>query len=560
MLDFWKWIVVSFLLITGGNPSVPTPEPPPSASVPSSAPDVLDRPMTQDGQVLRMNLGFEPGSLDVSQAQDIGSMTVLKGLYEGLTRSDENGNIVPAAASRWDVSPDGLTYTFHLNPKATWSNGDPVRAGDFEYSWKRTLDPNLVPGAPYAYHLYYLKNAMSYNTSMIDDSDAVGVKAMDDATLQVTLERATPYFLNLTSQVVYFPLHEDSVRANGLFSTAADGFVTNGPFRMAEWEHSEHIVLAKNESYRDAPAVRLREVRFAMIPDAGIDFALYDRGRLDWVGGGLNEYVSYADVLQRNSGSPSEIHTTGIGSLYYYVFNTTAKPLRNANIRKALQIGVDRQRVVDAVGPFHTPAYGFVPKGIRGAAGEYRAEHPDEALIVEDVAKAKELLRIGLEQEGLTELTVSLTHNNGEGHRIVAETVAAMWERNLGINVVVAEEEWGVFLSNRVSLKYEIARAGWAADYDDPMTFLEMYATGNGYNDAGWSDDTYDALLEEAYAEDDPKARTALMSRAEKLLLDEAVVAPLYYYSVVYAKKPYVQGVFPDVFGNIDFTRGRIAN
>ncbi|SFI54320.1 oligopeptide transport system substrate-binding protein [Paenibacillus sp. UNC496MF] len=506
------------------------------------------------GETFRMNLTSEPPSLDVSQAQDQVSFTVLTGLYEGLTRADADGNIVPGVAEKWDVSADGKKYTFHLRDNAKWSNGDPVTAQDFEYSWKRTLDPKLNPPAPYAYQLYYIKNGQNYNIATdnpdhITDPSQVGVKALDDRTLEVDLENPTPYFLNIAAFFTAYPVKKDANFAE------ADGYISNGPFKMKSWKHGDSIELVPNENYWDKDSIKLKSVKFSMVKDPNTELNMYKTGQLDWAGKptGAIPPEQLDKYRQENS---KELSIKGIASTYYYNFNNTKKPFDNVKVRQALSMAINRQDLVDKVTKAgEVPAYGFVSTGIHGVNGEYRSEVKDD-YFKEDVAKAKELLAEGLKEEGMTSMPAfTLSFNEGL-HKTVAEAIANMWKENLGIDAKLELQEWKVFLKNRQSLNYDIARAGWGADYNDPMTFIDMFTSKGGNNDIGFKNPEYDALVKEAYATADQQKRVDAMAKAEKILIgDNQAIMPLYYYSSAQLIKPYVKNYVIDFSGNVDYTR-----
>ncbi|MBO7744177.1 peptide ABC transporter substrate-binding protein [Paenibacillus sp. MWE-103] len=505
------------------------------------------------GETFRMNLTSEPPSLDVSQAQDQVSFTVLSGLFEGLTRMDADGNIVPGVAEKWDVSADGKKYTFHLRDNAKWSNGDPVTAQDFEYSWKRTLDPKLNPPAPYAYQLYYIKNGQNYNIATdnpnhITDPSQLGVKALDDKTLEVDLENPTPYFLNIAAFFTAYPVKKDANFAE------ANGYIGNGPFKMKSWKHGDSIELVPNENYWDKDNIKLTSVKFSMVKDPNTELNMYKTGQLDWAGAPTGSIPAEQLDKYRQENS-KELSIKGIASTYYYNFNNTKKPFDNVKVREALSMAINRQDIVDKVTKAgQVPAYGFVSTGIHGVSGEYRSEVKDD-YFKEDVAKAKELLAEGLKEEGMTSMPAfSLSFNEGL-HKTVAEAIANMWKENLGIDVKLELQEWKVFLKNRQSLNYDVARAGWGADYNDPMTFIDMFTSKGGNNDIGFKNPEYDALVKEAYSTNDQQKRVDAMAKAEKILIgDNMAIMPIYYYSSAQLIKPYVKNYVVDYSGNIDYS------
>lgn len=520
------------------------------------------KPSEAKEQVFRMNLSTEPPSLDPAQVQDQVSNTVLVALYEGLTRNDGTGKIVPGIAEKWDISDDQLTYTFHLRKDAKWSNGDPVTAHDFEFAWKRALDPKLNPPSPYAYQLYYIKNAENYNVEQdnpnhITDPNQVGVKSKDDYTLEVTLGAPTPYFLGLLSFQTYFPVHK-SAKDNPNWAAEAKTIISNGPFKISEWKHSNSLVMVPNENYYAKNEIKLTKVKFSMIKDSATELNMYNTGQLDYSGKPTGEIpLDQLPKLQKEK--QGEFSVKGIASTYYYMFNVTASPFDNVNIRKAFAMAVDRQKLVDKVTlSGELPAHGFVPPGILGVKEEYRTEHKDD-YFADNVEEAKKLLAQGLKEKGLSALPeIKLTYNTSDAHKKIAQAIADMWSKNLGVTVKLENQEWKVFLKNRDSLNYQIVRAGWGADYNDPMTFIDLWTSKSGNNDSGFKSSEYDALVKEAYSTGDQQKRVDAMTKAEKILMDDMVIMPLYYYSSTQMMKPNLKGVTIDYKGDIDYTRAYI--
>ncbi|MCJ8010405.1 peptide ABC transporter substrate-binding protein [Paenibacillus sp. KQZ6P-2] len=507
-------------------------------------------------QVFRFNLHSNPPSLDPAQVQDNVGFAVLTGLYEGLTRSDENGKAIPGTAEKWEVSPDGLKYTFHLRKDAKWSNGDPVTAADFEFAWKRVLDPKLEPAPPYAYQMYYIKGAEAYNTGKNADPNSVAVKAVDANTLEVELEHSTPYFLGLLSFSTYFPVHS-SVKNNPKWASDASTIISNGPFKMSEWKQQSSLEIVKNENYYAKDEIKFTKVQMTMVDDAGSELNMYETDQLDFAGMPTGRIPNEQIPILKQT-KPNEMEIKGIASSYYYLFNNKQKPFDNVNIRKALAMAIDRQLIVDKVTlGGQLPAFGVVSPGIAGENGEFRSEHKND-YFKENVEEAKALLQKGLSEEGLSAMPeFTLIYNTDENHKKVAEAIVDMWSKNLGIKVKIENQEFGVFLKNRTSLNYQMSRAGWQADYNDPMTFLDLYMTGSGNNDIGYSNPEYDKLVHEAKQSLDNKQRMELMAKAERILIEQdQAILPLYYYTNVALKKSNLKNVFIDYQGNIIFNRG----
>ncbi|RAW14332.1 MULTISPECIES: peptide ABC transporter substrate-binding protein [Paenibacillus] len=512
-------------------------------------------------QILKINLSAEPPTLDPAQAKDSQTNTVLKFLYEGLVRIDPDGKEAPGVAKDWTISEDGLKYVFNLNPDAKWSNGDAITAEDFVRSWERALKPETA--SPYAYQLYYIKGAEGYNLSKdetykgtkITDFSQVGVKATDEHTLEVTLENPTPYFLGLTAFYTYYPVHK-SADTNDKFFTDYKNMIVNGPFTMDQYAKGQKIVVKKNEGYHAASDIKLSEINMSLTNSSASELQAYKSGQLDYTGAPNGEIPS-DQIPSVKAELPDEFKATGIASTYYYQFNVNEAPFNNVKIRKAFAMSIERQLIVDKVTQGgQIPAFGFVPPGIRGENGEFRDEHKDD-YFTENVEEAKKLLAEGMKEEGYTTLpAVTLIYNTSDGHAKIALAVADMWKKNLGVDVKTENQEWGVFLENRQNQNFQVARAGWSADYNDPYNFLEMWTTGNTNNDSKFSNEQYDKDVKETVKSADPATRMAAFADAEKILIqDEMGVMPIYYYTNVSLTKPYLKGVQLDFSGAIDFTR-----
>jgi len=507
-------------------------------------------------QVFKVNISTEPPSLDPGTAIDSTSFAVLVGMYEGLTRLDEEGNAVKAIAKDWTVSDDGLTWTFKLRDDVKWTNGDPVTAHNFEYAWKRALDPALA--SQYAYQLYYIKGAEAYNAGENTDKDSIGVKAQDDHTLVVELNAPTPYFTSLTAFFTYYPLNENAIGGVEDWFADASTMVSNGPFKLAEWKHNDSIRLVKNPDYYAAEDIKLEEVRMTMVDDAATELSMYQTGQIDWNGSPNGEVpLDLIPTLKQQN----KLHIKGKASIYYYAFNVQAKPFDNAKVRKALSMAINRKDIVEKITQAdQIPAYGVVTPGIIGDSKTFREEFKDTDYFKEDYAEAKKLLQEGLAESGMDKLPeTTLLYNTSDGHKKIAQAVVGMWKDNLGIDVKLENQEWQVFLNTRQQLDYQIARAGWGADYNDPMTYLDMYTTTSGNNDIGFSNKEYDKLIADALKEPNSKKRMELMAKAEQLLFEQEMpIVPLYYYTSVWQQNEKVKNVIIDFAGNMDYTRGYI--
>ncbi|MEW8995329.1 peptide ABC transporter substrate-binding protein [Clostridium sp.] len=510
-------------------------------------------------QKIIYNLGADPKTIDPQLNSAVDGSTIIHNAFEGLMREDEKSQIVPGTAEKYEVSDDGTVYTFHLRENAKWSDGKPVVAGDFVYAWKRALNPEVA--AEYAYQLFYIKNgAAYYNKEKIGDkvatADDVGVKAINDKTLEVTLEAPVPYFLSLAAFPTYFPVREDMVKGNEeKWTLKPDTYISNGPFKMSEWKEKESITFVKNENYWDAENVKLETLEVKLIDDEITYLNAFKSGEIDVI-----EAPPQAEIPTLLDEGTAKIYPY-LGT-YFYVINVSdkakdvdpkaAEALSNPKFRKALSLAIDKQLIVDKVAQGgQTPATSYVPAGILDSAGkEFQKDYSPKTV---DIEGAKKLLAEAGYPNGEGAPTITLTFNTNQGHQNIAQAVQDMWKTNLGINVELKNEEWAVFQDTRNNFQYSIARHGWIADYNDPMTFLDMWITGNGQNNSGYSNKEYDKLIASAKVELDDTKRTELLHKAEDILMEELPIIPMYYYTNVLCINKNVKGTYKSPLGQMEF-------
>lgn len=518
---------------SGGQQATPTPEKQETAAPATPAAE-------KKQQVFRANLTSEPTTADPGLAKDATSGTIVRATFDGLTRLDKDSKPMKSMASDIKVSDDHLVYTFTIR-EAKWSNGDPVTAHDFEYAWKRALDPKLA--SEYAYQLYYIKNAEKVNKGTAKPEE-LGVKVLDDRTLEVTLENPTPFFLELTAFYTYYPVDKKVVEANPNWANEAATHVGNGPFKMTGWEHKSKIVLEKNENYWDKDAVKLDRIEFAMIEDDSTALSMFENGELDWAGQPLGGLPTDAIPSLKESGK-LVVHPKA--TMYWFKINTTKPPLNNAKIRKALSYAVNRQAIVDNITQVgQVPTMGMLPQSM--------IIKPDGYFKDNDVETAKQLLAEGLKELGLSSLPpITLSYNTTDRHKKIAEALQDQWRKGLGIDVKLQNKEFKVHQQDLHELHYEIGRIGWNADFNDPINYMEMFRdkdTGN--NDTGWENPRYKELIQKSYLEADPAARTRLFAEAEQIFMDEMPLIPLFTDVDVWVQSEKVKGVQVDGLGFID--------
>ncbi|TCJ02843.1 peptide ABC transporter substrate-binding protein [Cytobacillus praedii] len=497
-------------------------------------------------QNLRVNINTEPPSLHPGLAKDATSGTVLRQTFEGLTRINQDGKPEEAAAEKIAVSDDQTVYTFTLRD-ATWSNGDPVIAKDFEYAWKWALDPKNQ--SEYAYQLYYLKGGedANLNGGSLDD---VGVVAKDDKTLEVTLANPTPYFLELTAFYTYLPVNSKIAEANPEWANdAGDNYTSNGPFVMTEWSHSDKILLEKNDTYWDADTVKLETIEMIMINDPNTELSMFDNGELDWAGAPTGALPTDAMQALKDDG---RLITQPIAGVYNYKFNTTEGPTANVNIRKALAHAINRQELIDNITQgAQLPAMGIVPPSM--FPENEKGHFPDN-----DVETAKEFLQKGLEELGFKDPSelpaIVLSYNTSEAHQKIAQAIQDMWKKNLGIEVTLDNQEWAVYLDKVHALDYQVARMGWLGDFNDAINFLEMYRdAAGGNNDTGWESKEFQDLLAKSATEGDHEARQQLLKDAEKVFMEDMPVAPIYFYTNNWVQADNLKDVAVSGLGDVQY-------
>jgi len=493
-------------------------------------------------QTLLLGNLAEPRDLDPHIVTAATDSYILAALFEGLTVLDEpTSRPLPGVAERWEVSSDGLVYTFHLRADARWSNGDPVTARDFAYSFQRILTPAL--GSEYSYMLWVLKNAEAFNSGKLADFGAVGVTAVDDATLRLTLERPTPYLLALAAHSTWMPVHRATIEKFGRIDqrstawTRPGNLVSNGPFALAEWSPNSRIVVEKNPRYWDAAHTHLRRIVFFPIESADVEERNFRAGQLH-----ITFDLPPSKISVYRQRNPDELRVDPLLNNLYLNFNTTKPPLDNPKVRRALALAIDREAISRNVFQGAWPAaHSFTPPN----CGGYTAR----AVVPDDFAAARALLvEAGFPGgRGLPALPIQVLNDNRQSK--VAEALQEMWSRELGIHITIEPYEQKTWLQNQQSMTHTMALLGWVADYPDPATFLGIFVTAGGNNWTGWSNADYDRLINQAANTADSHARLEIFQQAEALLLNEAPAVPIVLHSNVFLVHPAVHGYAPALIG-----------
>lgn len=504
--------------------------------------ETTEEEITLGENVLRLNNGTEPASLDPSIGFDEVSWDPLNNLMEGLTRLDEEHLPGPGTAESWDISDDGLTYTFYLREEASWSNGDPVVAADFEYAWKYMLDPETA--SPAAFLAYFIEGAEEYNSGegSVDD---VKVSAVDEKTLEVVLAQPTGFFLDLLTNPAFFPINQQVAGSDPNWHAEAETFVGNGPFTLEEWNHDEEMLFAKNEYYWDAAAVKLDQIHFAMVNDTNTQYQMFEAGELDT--------ASIPPELSDELIDGDNVFIGPSGGLEFFRFNVEMEPFQNKKIRQAFSHAINRDDIAEFVVKNGVePAFGFINPGHQSPTGEdFRDINGD--LVTFDPELAEQLLKEGMAEEGYEELPeITLSYNTSDTNKAVAEALHGMFKEHLGVEVTLENLEWNVFVDAQQALELQFSRSSFINDYNDPINFLESFITDSYMNRTGFSNPEYDDLIVKGKSEADEEKRWEYLYEAEKMLADEMIAAPLRYYNTVVLEADGVEGILRHPVGYFD--------
>jgi oligopeptide transport system substrate-binding protein len=506
---------------------------------------------------LNYNLGTEPPTLDPALATDTTSVLCDEQLFLGLTDFDDTTDaaVIPELATEWSASADGLTWTFKMRQDAQWVHYDPatkkfevkrpVTAHDIEYGVKRTLNPETA--SDYAYVCYIIKNAEAVNTGESTDLDSIGVKAVDDYTVEFTLEQPAGYFPAIASMWVNRPQPREPIEEFGDLWTEPGNIWTNGPYALDTWEHENRMVMVKNPHWYDAKNVSIEQINFVMVVETSTAFAMYENGELDSAGVPLEDM----DRVKADPVLSKELYIAPALCTYYYGFNTTKPPVDDVLVRQALSYAVDRQKLIDTVMKGgQKPAWSLACPGIFGNVAE-TADFP--GITFDPEMARQKLADAGYpDGQGFPELT--LMFNTSEGHQKIAEFIQGNWKEHLGIDVNLANQEWKVYLQTCDEDAPQVYRMGWCADYPDQNNWvLEVFHPTKSANRPKWSGpgaDAFAQVTEQAALATDPEERKQLYFEAEKLLcVDNAVIIPIYYYTSVQVNKPYLERTWQLVGG-----------
>lgn len=491
-------------------------------------------------QILHRGNLSEPQDLDPHVVTGVSEFNIMAALLEGLVNEDPQSLApIPGVAASWTLSDDQLHYTFHLRPDARWSNGDPVTAADFLFSYERMLSPAF--GAPYAYMLYVLEGAEAFHRGDATNFATVGVKAPAPNILELTLKAPVPYLLSMLNHHSWFPVHPPTILRFGPMDelgtawTRAGNFVGNGAFSLATWDAGSKIVVRKNDTYWDRDRITLREIHFYPIGDNNIEERAFRAGQLHVTG-----TVPIDRIAAYQKDHPELLRLAPYLGTYFYLFNVTRPPLNDVRVRRALSMSIDRERLVQRVTlGGESPAYNFTPPGTAG----YTAR----ASFTADPDAARQLLAEAGFPGGAGFPHMEILYNSSDAHARIAQAIQQMWKETLGIDVQLVSREWKVYVAEETEKRYDIGRMGWVGDYVDPNSFLDIWLTDGGNNRSGWSNAEYDQLIAAASRATNNNERLEIFQRAEELLIAEMPIAPLYFYKSKALVAPSVKGWHPNI-------------
>jgi len=495
------------------------------------------------GVELNVNVGPEPATIDPAKNSAVDGATLINHAFEGLMKLDKDNKIVEGQAAKYEVNKDETVYTFTLREGIKWSDGETVKAEDFVYAWQRLVDPKT--GADYNYMIDMVKNANEIMTGKKKPKE-LGIKALDEKTVEVTLTTPTPYFLEVCAFPATFPVRKDIVEANAdTWSTDPKTYIGNGPYVLKSWEHQSKMTYVKNENYYDLKKLGPDTINFVLMEDKNTMLSAYK-----------NNEILFADDL------PSEeidamkdkglVIEKQLGT-YFLSINVNKKGLDNVKVREALSLAIDRDYIVEKVAKGgQIPADSFVATGLTDADGktefhENAKKWYDAKDYKGNVEKAKKLLKEAGYENGKGLPSIELMCN--PGHEPIMEAVQNMWKENLGVNATISSQDWNVFLETRKEGDFQVARDGWLGDYNDPISFIDMWITGGGNNNAQWSNKEYDKIVSEIKSTTDAKERYTKMHEAEDILAKDMPIIPIYYYTDLYLISDKLEGMYTSPLG-----------
>ena len=532
-----------------------------SAADSSTTTEAADTTASADGYNLAVCLASEPMTIDPALNSAVDGAIMANHMFEGLVKWVDNGNgeaeLAPGQAESWEktVNDDGtVTYAIKMRDGIKWSDGKDVTAGDFEYSWKRLADP--ATAADYCYMIDMVQGYAEVADGSAD-KDTLGIKAIDDKNLEITLSYDCPYFEEIMAFPATFPVRQDIVEGNEEWTYSPETYIGNGAYKMVEWSHNAYILTEKSETYYDYEKLGPDTIKYTLLDDNNAMLAAFNSGELNFI-------MNFPTDEMANYLASGQITVAPYIGTYYVCFNTEDEVFSNPLVRQAFSLVIDRNYIVENVSQSgEVPATGYVPSGVydaegangddfRTVGGEYYSVSADDYQANCD--KARELLAEAGYPNGEGFPAVEYMYNTDDRHTAIAEALQNMWQTELGVTVNLSNQDWNVFLKSRKDGDFQIARNGWIADYNDPCSFLDMWYTGGGNNDAQYSNPEYDALIDAAKATSDQTERMAAFHKAEDLLIgQDSVLAPIYFYTNPYMLSDNISGMYYTPLGYFFF-------
>lgn len=476
-----------------------------------------------DQQVFNYRVLDEFPTIDPGLIEDVDGQHVAQQLFEGLVNQDEKGNVIPGVATEWTPSADGLTWTLKLRPEAKWSNGDPVTANDFVYGWRRAIDPATASPYSWYFELMGVKNGAAINAGDMPP-DQLGIRAVDDHTLEVTLEAPIPYFPQMLVNSVTFAVPQKVVEQFGDQWTQPGNLVGNGAYVLTERVPQERLSMKRNENYWDNANTKIEQVNFLVINDENQALTRWEAGEIDMTDVPIGQFPRLSEEY------PDETHAIPNLCTYYYYVNvrdSAPEALKDPRVREALNLAIDRDVIANNIlAAGQKPAYTFTHWA---TAGWEVPNVPIADMTQEDRnARAKELLQEAGYGEGGEPLTLEILYNTDQAHQQLAVAIGQMWKQTLGIDTTLSNMEWQTFLDARKQGNFEIGRAGWCADYNEASSFLDVMTSDNEANDSGYKNPDYDALMAQSHTAEDP---LPIYQQAEEMLARDLPILPIYFYT-----------------------------
>jgi oligopeptide transport system substrate-binding protein len=479
--------------------------------------------------------GAEPETLDIHKSSGIPEANIQRDLFEGLVAEAVDGSLIPGAAIKWQQDKSGKVWTFQLRKNGFWSDGSPVVANDFVYALRRAVNP--ITASEYAFILWPILNAKAINNGKIKDVNKLGVEASDELTLKIILENPTSFLPGLLAHHMAYPLNQKALEKHNDKWTRPGNLVSNGAYQLSEWAPQSQLKLVKNKYYRDIDAIKIDTVIYYPSEDQSTALKRFRAKELD-----ITEDVPSSQISWVEKNLPDSFHSSPYIGTYYLALNLNKAPFKsNLSLRRALSLAIDRNILTSKITKSgEIPAMGWVPPGIN--------QYQSQSMIEKDKSKKEknQLAKSLYTKAGYSKtkpLEIELLYNTSENHKKIAIALAAMWKQVLGVKTTLRNEEWKVYLNSRTQRQFQVIRAGWIGDYNDASNFLDLFRSDIGtMNPSAWKNPEYDKLMQTAEAETDVKKRAKLMQSAEKILLQQMPIIPIYYYTTQHLVNKKIEG------------------